>query len=47
MIMKDYAKPYTSKKSNLLEEIVLTFLGAVCFVATAFMFAYSVLGGLS
>tara|TARA_Y100001938_G_scaffold135758_1_gene197799 strand:- start:407 stop:541 length:135 start_codon:yes stop_codon:yes gene_type:complete len=43
--MKDYAKPYTSRKSDVLEEIILTVLGVISFIATSFLFAYSVLGG--
>ncbi len=45
--MKDYAKPYTSRKSNVLEEIILSVLGVISFLASGFLFAYSILGGLS
>ena len=48
MIMKDYANPFTSRrKGDLLEEIILTVVGVISFIATGFLFAYSVLGGLS
>ena len=37
------------RKMDLLEEIILTvtIFGAICFIATGFLFAYSILGGLS
>ena len=45
MIMKDYAEPFATKKRNTFEEIVLTCLGVVSYIAGAFIFAYAILGG--
>ena len=45
MVKKDYATSYTSRKSGTLEDVVITFLGVVCFIASGFMFSYAILGG--
>ena len=45
MVMRDYAKAFTTKKKVTFEGIVLTFLGVICYISSGFMFGYAILGG--
>lgn len=48
MVGKDYAKKYTPRYTgdgDTLENVVMTILGAVCFMATWYLFGIAILGG--